>query len=298
VRLPALVEERPHLAPGEIPQAQVVERAAAGHRSEIIVVESSGDDTAATIRKRFPTVTVIQSAEQLTAGGARNRGIEAARGRLIFFVDQDCVVPPNWIDALEAHLSDPSVGAAGGSVGIQNPSNWSGCAVYFLEFVYHFPKRDSPARDDNFLVGCNCVYRAEVVRRIRFPDQTLGEDVIFSRQLRQIGYAAIYDPRVEVRHHNREGWSEFLNYNRKMGRASADYHDALKYRWIAPFFAAPFLAFLSPLVILPLVGFDLLRSRWSYFFRFLMLLPICLVGNLVWANAFRRQVGVIKARSQ
>jgi GT2 family glycosyltransferase len=267
-----------------------VTRALQGRRAEIIVVESSGDPAAEMIRRQFPDVTLITSEQRLSAGAARNRGAAAARAPLVFFTDQDCVVPSDWIDRLEQHLLDRAVGAAGGAVGIRNPSELGGSAVYFLEFLYHFPGNRPPRLNENFLVGCNSAYRAEALHAVRFPDQTLGEDVLYSHALRANGYGVIYDPRVEVLHVNRQGWPEFFEYNRKMGRSAAIYHDAIKLWWIAPFFHVPMLAYLAPLAILPSIGFELARSRWSYFLRFLMVSPMCLLGNLVWANAFRQQV--------
>ena len=267
-----------------------VVQATASRRSEIIVVESSGDNTAAIVRDQFPDVVLIRSAERLSAGAARNRGAAAARGRIVFFTDQDCVVPPDWIASLEAHLRDSSVGAAGGSVGIRNPSNLSGCAVYFLEFLRHFPSGGKPRRDDNFLVGCNSVYRAEALQTVRFPDLTLGEDVIFSHALQSAGFGVVYDPRIEVRHYNREGWAQFFEYNRKMGSSAAVYHGVVQRWWARPFFEAPLLAYFAPAAVLPSIAFDLFRSRPGYFLRFLMVLPMCLAGNLVWAHAFRQQI--------
>ena len=122
-----------------------IERAIRHRSAEIIVVESSGDETCEIVRKRFPEVTLICSKTRLSAGGARNRGAAAAKGRLIFFTDQDCIVPVDWIDRLEGYFEDPAVGAAGGAVGICDPTNLSGCAVYFLEFLYHFPRHGSAA---------------------------------------------------------------------------------------------------------------------------------------------------------
>ena len=89
----------------------------------------------------------------------------------------------------------------------------------------------------------------------------------------------------EVLHHNREGWQEFFDYNRKMGRSAASYHRVLRRWWAGPFLKFPMLAFLAPVVILPSIAFALVRSRWSYLFRFVLLSPMCLAGNLVWASA-------------
>jgi len=275
-----------------------VVRATRGRTREIIVVESSGDAAGEIVRQRFPEVVLIRAAGRLSAGAARNRGAARALGRLVFFTDQDCIVPLDWIDQLSRHLSDPAVGAAGGAVGIRNPSNLSGCAVYFLEFLSHFPGTGPPRRNDNFLVGCNSAFPAHVLEVVRFPDQTIGEDVLLSNALRTRNYGVVYDPRSEVLHYNREGWGEFFNYNRKMGRSSATYHHVLHRWWAVPFLRIPMLAFLAPVVILPSIALRLARSRWSYFFRFLVLSPMCLAGNLVWASAFRQQVLEMRAQGR
>lgn len=267
-----------------------VVRATEGRRREIIVVESSGDATTEIVPASFPDVMFVRSPDRLSAGAARNRGFALARGRLVFVTDQDCVVPPDWIDRLERHFTDPSVGAVGGSVGVRNPNNLSGMALYFLEFLSHFPTGGSLRRNGNFVIGCNSAYRAATLRAVSFPDQTLGEDVLFSHEIQRHGLDIVYDPSVEIRHQNREGWREFFKYNRKMGRSAAHYHKVLRRRWMAPFLRMPALVFLAPLVILPMIAVDLTRARWSYLARFLVLSPMCLLGNLVWAHAFRRAV--------
>ena len=267
-----------------------VRRATLNRRAEVIVVESSGDGAATIIREQFPEVVLIESPQRLSAGQARNRGMHAARGRLVYCVDQDCVVPPDWIERLGRHMSAPDVGAAGGSVGIADPGNLSGAAVYFLEFFRHLPSHAPAVRNRNFLVGCNSVYRAEVLAGVQVPDRTLGEDVVFSHSIRADGWDVVYDPRVEVLHRNRRGWGEFFRYNRAMGRAAARYHAEIGPAWAAPFLKWPMLIYAAPVVILPTVAWRLACSRWSYLAMFCLLSPMCLLGNLVWAHAFRLQV--------
>jgi glycosyltransferase involved in cell wall biosynthesis len=264
-------------------------RSLEGWRGELIVVDSGTDGTAELVRREFPGVRLIRSQTRLSAGLARNRGIAAARGRLICFTDQDCVVPADWIGRLAAVLEDESLAGVGGSVGIRNRNSPSGCALYFLEFLNHFPGRRAPLRNPLFLVGCNSMYRREVLQRVRFPDQTLGEDVLFAHALVAAGYATEQHAQIEVLHENRSGWRTFFDYNRRMGETSAAYHAVLRLDWALPFLRVPILAFAAPLAVLPSIGFDLLRAPPGYLRRFLLLLPLCLLGNLMWAAGFRRQ---------
>lgn len=261
--------------------------AAQGWSHEILVVESSGDGSAEILQATYPQVEVISSASRLSAGQARNAGIRRARGRLLFCVDQDCLVSREWIGALQRHLEQPETGAAGGSMAVANPENLSGWCVYFLEFLHHFPSRCRPIRHDNFLIGANSAWKAEVFQQLAFPDQTLGEDRLLSEAVRRLGLAVIYDPSISVSHHNRRGWREFRRYCREMGRAAAQDQKKLGGRWIRWIERHPLLAYGVPLVVLPLIGWRLLSSPRHYLLRYLLLLPLCLWGQLLWAGEFR-----------
>lgn len=269
---------------------------AVGRRCEIIVVESSGDGASDLVRARFPEVRVIEPPTRLSAGAARNEGFRHARGRLLLCVDQDCVVPADWTARLVDLLDREGVGAAGGSIAVANPRNLAGWCVYFLEFFTHFPAPGT-VRDDNFLIGANSGWRPEALPRDVFPDQTLGEDLLATTQVRRQGFRVLYDPSLAVRHHNRSGWSEFLRYCRAMGTAAADSQTRLGGRAIAALQRMPVLALGIPLLILPRIAWRLRRALPGYLAMFVVLLPCCVVGHFAWANAFRRALRHPRASS-
>ncbi len=237
-----------------------IQKAAVGWRCEVIVVESSGDGAAELVRGHFPGVTVIASPIRLSAGKARNEGLARARARWVLCVDQDCLVPEDWIGRLVGLLQQPGPGAAGGSIAVANPSNLSGWCVYFVEFLGHFPSR-AAVRDDNFLIGANSAWHSEVVSKVRFPDQTLGEDLLLSEEVRRMGLAVRYDPQITVRHHNREGWGEFVRYCRAMGMAAAVDQGQMGAKSITVLRRMPSLSFAIPLVRLPRIAVRLWGGR-------------------------------------
>jgi cellulose synthase/poly-beta-1,6-N-acetylglucosamine synthase-like glycosyltransferase len=272
-----------------------VTSSAAGLSHEIIVVESSGDGTADFVRHRFPEVTVIVSSSRLSAGAARNEGFRRASGRLWLCVDQDCLVPRDWMTRLVDLLRREGVGAAGGSIGVANTTNVAGWCVYFLEFLNHFPSR-GPVRDDNFLIGSNSGWRPEALGRDGFPDRTLGEDLVASERIRRRGWTVRYDPNLTVRHHNRQGWLEFLRYCREMGAAAAESQTQLGGHAIELLHRVPALAFGIPFVILPRIAWRLISAPPGYLPMFVALLPCCIVGHLMWANTFRKALRQAQAR--
>lgn len=267
-----------------------IQAAARGHDVEIIVVESSGDAARDLIRQAFPGVTLLVPDGRAQVGVARNIGVSRASGKYVFFVDQDCTVPTDWFDRLVPLIQDPTVGAVGGSLGVRNPTNLSGFGVYFLEFFRHLPSSGRTRETTSFLLGSNLAVRREVFSEAHFPDQTLGEDVLFSAAIRRTGRRLLYAPAVSVGHWNRSGWKEFFRYNRLMGIAAANYHWELGTRSVQVLRRLPALVLLSPPANLLHILCRVIATRSWLLGPYLLLLPACLLGNLWWAMAFHRQL--------
>lgn len=82
---------------------------------EVIVVDNaSQNDEASIIEKRYPTVKVIRSQKNLGFAGGNNLGIKVARGKYLFFINNDTILKPHISDI--SHLvnrleSDEKIGA-------------------------------------------------------------------------------------------------------------------------------------------------------------------------------------------
>lgn len=174
---------------------------------EVIVVESSGDGTAEAVRRDFPGVRLIASAERLHPGGARNRGAEAARGEILAFVDADCRVDPDWLERLEAaHRRHPEP-VLGSSLANGNPESRVGWAYYFAAFAPWIPE-DSP---DGGLDGrpvpdlpanCLSVERWAFDRHGPFLEEGLCSDTVFNLRVRAAGHRLLFVPGLMVWHDN------------------------------------------------------------------------------------------------
>lgn len=65
------------------------------HSTEVIVVDNaSRNGEANTLEKRYPTVRVVKSEENLGFAGGNNLGINVAQGRYLFLVNNDTVFNP------------------------------------------------------------------------------------------------------------------------------------------------------------------------------------------------------------
>jgi GT2 family glycosyltransferase len=86
-----------------------------GASFEVIVADNASTDGAgAMVAEEFPQVTLIRNAENRGFAAASNQAAAAARGRFLFFLNNDTEVPPHTLGRLLAHAAaDPAAGMFG-----------------------------------------------------------------------------------------------------------------------------------------------------------------------------------------
>jgi glycosyltransferase involved in cell wall biosynthesis len=120
------------------------------------------------------------------AAAARNRGLDAARGEYVGFVDSDDWIEPTMYEELHQAMESASAD-------IVECGAW-----YIPEDGAPVSKRELPARrmdgaeecvvdfldwKNNFQCVWNKLYRRSVIGEIRFPDYSLGEDAVFNGEV-------------------------------------------------------------------------------------------------------------------
>ena len=107
---------------------------------EVILVDSSQDNTPELVKEKFPQVRILHSKERLFPGAARNTGMDAARGEVIIFLASDCLAAPGWLEQrIKDHLSGYSLVA--GTIANRGTSNLLLWANYFMEYSAQLPGR-------------------------------------------------------------------------------------------------------------------------------------------------------------
>jgi len=85
--------------------------------NEIVVVIDHNPILFERVKARFPSITVVENAQEKGLSGARNSGIAATQADLVGFVDDDAVVEKDWLQKLSQIISsDPSIMGAGGRI--------------------------------------------------------------------------------------------------------------------------------------------------------------------------------------
>jgi GT2 family glycosyltransferase len=188
---------------------------------EIIVADSGTDGTAALIARRYPTVRILKSATRLDPAAARNWGAREARGRVLAFLDSDCIPGDDWLARLSAALEGGTYEAVGGAIRNVEGASAAAWAGYFCEFREFLP--GGVATDATNLTLGNAAYRRDAFERAGgfpvgyFPQ----EDQVFHRRLVAIGARIRFDPSIVVAHAHRNTVGAFLAHQRRIGVANA-----------------------------------------------------------------------------
>jgi GT2 family glycosyltransferase len=178
-----------------------------------------------------PGVRVLALPRGRGLGYNRNRVIEAARGRIVVGVDDDCVPDPAWLETLTRALDDPAIDAVVGRTRIP-PSTWLGDSISALGFPaggnagYEVMFRVGPDGSTDNIASGNCAVRAAAMREVGGFDESMtwgGEDTDLSRRFVQAGKRIVYVPDAVLTHPARARLSEFMRWQFVRGRAKRQF---------------------------------------------------------------------------
>lgn len=182
----------------------------------VLVVHPADTDSLAAIRglesvrRRCEVRTVFVSGPGIIQ--AENQGVEAARGDILAFLDDDTVPPAWWLAGLLAHYVDPSVGGVGGPVipvvaGIPHRKRaWFPNRVVFPGLILDSSTRvGRRVTDVDHLRGANMSLRRHLIQQIGgFDTRLLGDQFRWELDaclaVRRLGYRLRLDPTLWVNH--------------------------------------------------------------------------------------------------
>ncbi len=237
---------------------------------EIIVVESTGDDTAELIRQRYQSITVIELRERAYPGTSRNHAIRAANGQYLAFTDTDCIVDEHWLQRLvDSHRRGYKV--VGGIVRNGTPKNVNGTVDYLLEFSDLIKPYEST--NNTHFGTCNLSFEKSVFDDYGlFIDQVKGSDSLYCRQVKEQGVDLFYQPEAIIWHRNRTDFKKIIRNQRELGYGAAINRHKYKLKG-AVFVKYPILIPLLPFARMAAIGNRLFKFSKKDFFKFLLLLP-------------------------
>ena len=185
-------------------------------RFEVIVVDDGSEippiDVVSSYQDRLNISLILQRHSGI--GKVLNLGAEQARGKFLVFTCQDCRAKPDWLSALESHLSKVTTQAVGGQILNAFPKNLYTTTTHFL-FDY--------LRPHFFTLHNLAVPKIQFLEMGGFDpsfEMSAGEDRDFCRRWRDRGYPMSYAPDAIVEHHHAMSFSEFWRKHWNYGQGT------------------------------------------------------------------------------
>jgi glycosyltransferase involved in cell wall biosynthesis len=175
---------------------------------EVIVVDNSSTDQTADVIKASPFTYVLCT--ELGSGAARNAGVRASRGSLLYFMDADTLPGSDEHFAtatqIAGRIGTDRFGAFGGAVVIPPHQRWNPVAIadhWACWFNWH-PGRE-PQRTNLFQPGLSLVVTRRAFDAVGGFDNslTIMQDMEFQHRLMRRGFALFFTPRLVVMHEAR-----------------------------------------------------------------------------------------------
>lgn len=175
---------------------------------EIIVVDNGSRQMPHDVVSACPDAQLIRETTP-GPGPARNAGVALARGRLLAFIDADCIADPGWLARIAAYFAaHPDHAILGGDVHIarENPDRATMLEAY--EGVYAYRMKEYIARQ-GFTGTGNLAVRAETMASVGpFGGKEIAEDRDWGQRADRAGYATYYVPGMIVYHPARKSFAE------------------------------------------------------------------------------------------
>lgn len=163
------------------------------------------------------------------AGPARNRGVAEARGRVLAFIDADCVASPRWLEEGLRGLERFDIVGGRVDVSVADEARMSGAEAFERVFAFDFR---SYIEDKGFTGSGNLFCRREVFEAVGGFRPAVSEDMDWSHRAAALGYSLGYHEPAAIAHPARSGWSELTRKWSRLNRESLRLSEGKPYgRW-------------------------------------------------------------------
>lgn len=183
---------------------------------EIIVVDNaSREDEASRIRQLYPSVTAIRSDDNRGFSGGNNVGIRAAKGKYLFFINNDTYIESDHIDRLIERLeSRPEIGGVSPKIRFAFPPRHIQFAgftplsrITLRNNMEGFDCPDNGTFDTPhptpYLHGAAMMIKREVIEKAGMMPEIFFlyyEELDWSTSMTRAGYELWYDPCCTIFH--------------------------------------------------------------------------------------------------
>ena len=171
------------------------------NKFEVIIVDGQSKDRTVDIAKKYADKVIQQKSKGV--GGARNDGVEIARGNIIAVTDADSILFKNWIERVQKNFKEKVVI---GTFGFLKPIDFNGVRklekiIYEIVFEISNILLILMAKIGYYhLCGSNCAFRRETFLKIGgYSHLPYSDDIEIMKRLKPFG-EIILDKRMRVKY--------------------------------------------------------------------------------------------------
>ncbi len=200
---------------------------------EVIVGDNDSPCGIAAVQRVAAGRARVVLQRQKGAGPARNAAVAASSGRILAFIDSDCIAQPCWLAAGLACLERAPV--VGGRVDVGTPPRGRRSGAEVFEAVFAFRMREYIEKK-GFAGSGNLFCSRETFDAVGGFGTGLSEDVDWSRRAQAAGYAIVYCDDAAITHPARRDWDELVHKWRRINaetRGLAGSGPDARLRWLA-----------------------------------------------------------------
>lgn len=175
---------------------------------ELIIIDGGSIDGTKELCKKFPQMRFVIE-RKFGLAYARNKGAELARGSIVAFTDDDCIVDKSWLMCLASGFTkSENIVGVGGPVYPLSP-NLIPAKIHVNAALGLFYEGNEKKLTDG-LITSNVAFKKEIFETIRFNEKLgvtrrgrlvlSGEDTEFCQKIHDSGYNLLYVPCSKVYH--------------------------------------------------------------------------------------------------
>lgn len=194
---------------------------------EIIIVDNNSNrDEATLLKKEFPDIVVIRSSKNLGFSGGNNLGIKAAKGKFLFFINNDTYITEDGISHLIDRIeSSPQIGGVSPKIKFAFPPQNIQFAGYTKlsnitlrnELIgFNQPDTDkfNIAQPTPYLHGAAMMFKRSAIEKVGLMPEIFFlyyEELDWSNQFTRAKYELWYEPQWVIFHKESQSTGQISN---------------------------------------------------------------------------------------
>ena len=170
---------------------------------ELIVVDDASTDGTAQVASRYADAVVTLGRKPQGPSYARNRGVEAATGDVIVFIDADVCVHRETLGRFaKIFAENPGFSAVFGSYDAAPPA--PGLVSQYRNLLHHWVHQQNGGDAETFWAGCGAVRREVFLEAGMYDEWHFSrpqiEDIELGHRLKALGHRISLDPDIQATH--------------------------------------------------------------------------------------------------